>query len=117
MTRTCKLTRPGLLTRSGPFLPCGITFGHLWWPRRDRAWYPDIQYGLILCYLLVSSGFGWNNNRRQYAIEASSGVDRLDYDVYAEALAGLFSTGEADVLPAAVGIYARWGAGKVRTPS
>ncbi|CAM9963500.1 unnamed protein product, partial [Ectocarpus sp. 4 AP-2014] len=29
-----------------------------------------------------------------------------------QALAGLFMTGEGDVLPAAVGIYAPWGSGK-----
>lgn len=40
-------------------------------------------------------------------------MDWLGYDEYANALAGLFSTSEANVLPAAVGIYAPWGAGKV----
>lgn len=46
--------------------------------------------------------------------EASSGKDCLDYSQYARALANLFRTGKMDVLPAAVGVYAPWGAGKVR---
>eukprot|EP00752_Nemacystus_decipiens_P017199 g15408.t1 len=44
--------------------------------------------------------------------EASSGKDQLDYERYAQALAELFRTGEQDVLPTAVGIFAPWGAGK-----
>eukprot|EP00752_Nemacystus_decipiens_P005720 g5177.t1 len=43
---------------------------------------------------------------------ASSGKDCLNYHQYAQALAGLFKTGDLGVLPAAVGIYAPWGAGK-----
>lgn len=45
--------------------------------------------------------------------ETPSGTDRLEYKRYAKALAGLFETGELDILPTAVGIYAPWGAGKV----
>ncbi|CAM9839363.1 unnamed protein product [Scytosiphon promiscuus] len=57
-------------------------------------------------------GLVWNNTAFQFAKEAHSGTDRLDYERYASALAGLFSTSEIDVLPSAVGIYAPWGAGK-----
>lgn len=57
----------------------------------------------------------WNSKARQFAKEGHSGVDRLGYLDYADALAGLFSTGSKDVLPAAVGIYAPWGGGKVGT--
>ena len=53
-------------------------------------------------------------NNGNFAREAPTGTDRLDYELYANALAGLFSTGEPNVFPAAVGIYAPWGAGKVR---
>lgn len=45
--------------------------------------------------------------------ETQSGKDRLDYERYAIALAGLFRTDELDLLPTAIGIYAPWGYGKV----
>ncbi|CAM9290709.1 unnamed protein product [Scytosiphon promiscuus] len=60
----------------------------------------------------AAPGLVWNNTAFQFAKEAHSGTDRLDYERYATALAGLFSTSEIDVLPSAVGIYAPWGAGK-----
>lgn len=56
----------------------------------------------------------WLTNKGKFAKEDDTGEDLLEYMPYAEALAGLFGTGETDVLPAAVGIYAPWGAGKVR---
>lgn len=57
------------------------------------------------------TGSTWDSTARQYANEGHSGIDRLGYSIYAEALAGLFNAGEH--LPAAVGIYAPWGGGKV----
>lgn len=59
---------------------------------------------------------GWKSAGNQLSKEGCSGTDQLNYDQYATALAELFGTG-ADVLPAAVGIYAKWGAGKVRNYS
>lgn len=59
------------------------------------------------------TGSTWDSTARQYANEGHSGVDRLGYSIYAEALAGLFNAGEQNDLPAAVGIYAPWGGGKV----
>lgn len=59
------------------------------------------------------TGSTWDSTARQYANEGPSGVDRLGYSIYAEALAGLFNAEEQNDLPAAVGIYARWGSGKV----
>lgn len=56
----------------------------------------------------------WNSTAYQFAKESHSGIDRLGYGIYAKALAGLFSTGDENILPAAVGIYAPWGGGKVR---
>ena len=44
--------------------------------------------------------------------ETETGRDKLNYKRYAEALAGLFRTGEPN-LPTAIGIYARRGDGKV----
>jgi len=48
------------------------------------------------------------------AAEASSGTDALNYEIYVKSLADLFSNNDHNVLPAAVGIYAPWGSGKVR---
>lgn len=67
----------------------------------------------LRCRSLVYAAFDWDSERGQFLKEAVLGIDRLDYKDYADALAELFSTGEANVLPAAVGIYAQWGAGKV----
>lgn len=64
-------------------------------------------------FLPVARRLGsYNSKARRFANEGSSGIDRLGFGAYAEALAGLFSTGE-QTLPAAVGIYAPWGGGKV----
>lgn len=48
------------------------------------------------------------------AAEAPSGMDALNYEIYVKSLADLFSHNDHNVLPAAVGIYAPWGSGKVR---
>lgn len=46
--------------------------------------------------------------------QQGSQVDELGYGCYAECLAKLFRNNKDDLLPAAVGIYAPWGSGKVR---
>ena len=72
---------------------------------------------LFMCCSRRSPG-GWRIREGRFAREACSGVDRLGYSIYAETLAGLFTTtGEENDLPAAVGVYAPWGAGKVRPRS
>lgn len=53
------------------------------------------------------------SNDTWIAKEAETGKDELNYERYAEVLARLFRTGEIDNLPTAIGIYARWGDGKV----
>lgn len=50
----------------------------------------------------------------ELAGQHGSVTDELDYSSYAQCLAKLFRNNKDDILPAAVGIYAPWGSGKVR---
>ena len=79
------------------------------WPKRaNRSQLP------VILWCSCRPQDDWNIRGGRFAREACSGVDRLGYSIYAETLAGLFTTtGEENDLPAAVGIYAPWGAGKV----